>query len=362
MDLLNIVIPFVKILACKEILCHGSTHRRIQQEALKVLYHCFVYFGNIFYIDYYSFLLYNIKKDDFKENEMNITQLKYFHAVATYHTVSLAAQHLYISQPSLSNAIKELEKEFSVNLFYRRYNGMFLTPAGTKLYNYVTDLISRYDEVERIMRAMGKDRKQLRLGIPPMIGAFLLGNIYKDFISTREDVDLCITEKGRYELLDRLNDGLLDAVLIPHNTPFDSDISAKKIGTLEIVCCANRISPLSQYTTVDAKALAEYPLLLFFDTFFQTKTIKNWFENASVEPKILLQTEQLSTAQNMIENNLAAGFMFKKLAQKNPFMAMIPLDPPIYVDVSVLRKKDAYAPDCIKDLESYLQKAALFEK
>ena len=55
---------------------------------------------------------------------MNITQLKYFHAVATYRTVSLAAEHLYISQPSLSNAIKELEKEFSVNLFYRRYNGM----------------------------------------------------------------------------------------------------------------------------------------------------------------------------------------------------------------------------------------------
>ena len=90
---------------------------------------------------------------------MNITQLKYFHAVATYHTVSLAAQHLYISQPSLSNAIKELEREFSVTLFYRRYNGMFLTPAGTKLYNFVTDLLTRYDEVEHLMRAMGKDRK-----------------------------------------------------------------------------------------------------------------------------------------------------------------------------------------------------------
>ena len=293
---------------------------------------------------------------------MNITQLKYFHAVATYHTVSVAAQHLYISQPSLSNSIKELEKEFSVNLFYRRYNGMFLTPAGTKLYNFVTDLLSRYDEVERLMRAMGKDRKQLRLGIPPMISAFLLGNIYKDFISIKKDIDLSITEKGRYELLDRLNDGLLDVVLIPHNTPFDSDISAKKIGTLEIVCCANKLSPLSQYTTIDAKLLSGYPLLLFSDTFFQTRTIKNWFENAEVEPNISLQTEQLSTALNMIENNLAVGFMFKKLAQKNPSLATISLDPPIYVDISVLRKKELYTPDCIKELENYLQKAALFEQ
>ena len=159
-----------------------------------------------------------------------------------------------------------------------------------------------------------------------------------------------------------LNDGLLDVVLIPHNAPFDSDISAKKIGTLEIVCCASKRSPLSQCTTVDAKALSKYPLLLFSDTFFQTKTIKGWFENAAVEPNISLQTEQLSTALNMIENNLAVGFMFKKLAQKNPALATVSLDPPIHVDISVLRKKDLYAPDCIKELENYLQKTPLFQQ
>ena len=293
---------------------------------------------------------------------MNITQLKYFHAVATYRSVSLAAGHLYISQPSLSSAIKELEKEFSINLFYRRYNGMFLTPAGTKLYNSVTDLLSRYDEVEQLMRTMGKDGKQLRLGIPPMISSFILADIYKDFVLTGKDVNLSIAEKGRYELLDQLNDGLLDAILIPHTKPFDSHISAKKIGMLEIVCCVNKTSPLTQYQAVDAKALASYPLVLFSDTFFQTKTIKSWFANACVEPNIALQTEQFSTAQNMIENNLAVGFMFKKLAQKNPALVTVSLDPPIFVDVSVLRKKDMYALDCIKELENYLQKGNLFEK
>ena len=291
---------------------------------------------------------------------MTITQLKYFQAVATYHTVSLAAEHLYISQPSLSNSIKELEREFSVNLFYRRYNGMFLTPAGTKLYNFVEDLLSRYDEVERLLRAMGRDRKQLRLGIPPMISAFLLGDIYKDFISVNKDIDLAITEKGRYELLDRLNDGLLDAVLIPHDTPFDSEITAKKIGTLEIVCCVSKESRLAERKTVDAKALEGYPLLLFTDTFFQTKTIKNWFASASAKPNISLQTEQLSTPQNMIESNLAAGFMFKRLAQKDPAITMLPLDPPIYVHISVLRKKGVYAPDCIKKLEDYLKENSSF--
>ncbi len=193
-----------------------------------------------------------------------------------------------------------------------------------------------------------------------MISSFILADIYKDLILTEKNIDLSITEKGKYELLDQLNDGLLDVVLLPHTKPFDSNISAKKIGTLEIVCCANKTSPISRCNTVDANVLAEYPLVLFFDTFFQTKTIKNWFANASVEPNVLLQTEQFSTAKNMIENNLAVGFMFKKLAQKNSSMATIPLDPPIVVDISVLRKKEAYAVDYIKDFENYLQKRNLF--
>ena len=291
---------------------------------------------------------------------MNITQLKYFCAIATYHTVSLAAQHLYISQPSLSNAIKELEREFSVNLFYRRYNGMFLTPEGMKLYNMANDLLSRFDEVEQLMRAVGNDSKELRLGIPPMISSFIFADIYKNFILENRDIELSITEKGRYELLDQLNDGLLDVVLIPHTKPFDSSIAARKIGTLEIVCCANENSPLSKHKAVNAERLAEYPLVLFSDTFFQTKRIRDWFISAGVEPNVSLQTEQLSTAENMIENDLAVGFMFKNLAEKNPLVATVPLDPPIHVDVSVIRKKDVYVSEGVKKIERYLKEHICF--
>ena len=291
---------------------------------------------------------------------MNITQLKYFCAVATYHTVSLAAQHLYISQPSLSNAIKELEREFSVNLFYRRYNGMFLTPEGTKLYNAAGDLLSKFEEVERLMHAIGKDSNRLRLGIPPMISSFIFADIYKNFILANRDVELSITEKGRHELLDQLNDGLLDVVLIPHTKPFDSSIAAKKIGALEIVCCAQKNARLAENKSVTAKMLAEYPLVLFADTFFQTKRIKDWFADSSVEPNVSLQTEQLSTAENMIENDLAVGFMFKNLAEKNPLMATISLDPPIYVDVSVIRKKDVYVSEGVKKIERYLKENICF--
>ena len=292
---------------------------------------------------------------------MNITQLKYFQAVAAYHTVSLAAQHLYISQPSISNAIKALEKEFAVNLFYRRYNGMFLTPEGTKLYNATQELLSRYDEVEHMMHHLGKNTRQLRLGIPPMISSFIFADIYKNFVLKNTDIELVITEKGRYELLDQLNDGLLDVVLLPHTKPFDISISAKKIGTLEIVGCTSKRNPLSEHKAITPKMLENQPLVLFSNTFFQTKTIKKWFAQEGIEPNISIQTEQLSTAQSMIENDIAIGFMFKNLAQKNSYMATASLDPPIFVDISVLRKKDAYTLDGIKKIERYFKEVNISE-
>ena len=289
---------------------------------------------------------------------MNITQLRYFHAVADYHTVSLAAEHLYISQPSLSNAIKELEREFSVALFYRRYNGMFLTPEGTKLYNSTKELLKQYGDVEDMMRNIGKEESRLRLGIPPMISSFVFPKLYKHFAS-HSDTELDITEKGHYELLDKLNDGLVDIVILPHTKPLDVSLSAKRIGTLEIVCCTSDNSTLATFGELGAEMLDGEPLVLFPDTFLQTRTIKRWFMRAGISPQVSVQTEQLSTALGVIESGIASGFMFKRLAEGRTGLKTLPLSPAITVDVSIIRKKDGYVSREMKMLENYFGENSL---
>ena len=291
---------------------------------------------------------------------MNITQLRYFHAVATYHTVSLAAQHSYISQPSLSNAIKELEREFSVTLFYRRYNGMFLTPEGTKLYNSTKELLEQYGEVEEMMRGIGRGEDKLRLGIPPMLSSFIFPELYKHFGSDG-GARLVITERGHYELLDRLNEDLVDIVILPHTKPFDVTLSAKKVGTLDIVLCTSRNNPLSEQSDANAEMLDGEPLVLLPDTFFQTRTIKRWFSRAGVTPSVALETEQISTALGMIERGCLSGFMFERLVKRNPALASVPLSPRVRVDISVIRKKGAYVSREMERLERFLMESDIFD-
>ena len=249
---------------------------------------------------------------------MNLVQLKYFQAVCKYQSVSAAAEYLYISQPTLSSAIKELEREFGVSLFRRHHRGMVLTPEGTELLKHCDRLLTHAEQVERIMSDFGKRRKVLRLGVPPMIGSLFLPRIYREFVPFHPEIKLDITEGGRQEMLNQLSKELLDMVFLSHNASFDSSIQSIEVARQETVCCVSANSPLAKLKAVSPKDLVNTPIVLFKDSFFQTEEIKKHFAEALVTPDIILQTQQLSTLQNIIRNDLAAGFMFRDLITPRP--------------------------------------------
>ncbi|MBQ8309043.1 MAG: LysR family transcriptional regulator [Clostridia bacterium] len=285
---------------------------------------------------------------------MNLMQLRYFQAVCKFQTVSEAAESLYISQPSLSNAIKDLESEFGVTLFRRHHRGMTLTAEGEVLYRASKDILDRSEQIENIMKDLGKERKKLRLGVPPMIGSLILPYIYGNFLSENADITLEMVECGRQELVKKLDEEILDMVFLPHTKPFEPKLAATQIARLEIVCCATKDNPVSLYTSVKPTDLKNTPLVLFENSFFQTEEIKKWFAREEVTPNVLLQTEQLSTMLSMISNNIALGFMFRQLIEKQPNLIPVSIQTPIYVNVSLVWKKDAYFFSSMKRFKEYL--------
>jgi len=273
---------------------------------------------------------------------MNLIQIKYFQAVCMFGNVSEAAEYLHISQPSLSNAIKELEKEFGVTLFSRHYRGMALTEQGEKFRDMTKNIILQAERTEEIMRDMGQERKKLRLGVPPMIGSLILSDIYDSFLTLNNDVEIEITEAGSRELISQLNHNYIDMALISHGKPVESNFASREVSRFEIVCCVSQHNSISKLDKVTPELLREVPLILFENSFFQTEEIKKWFESAQIVPRILLQTGQLSTMINFISDNLAAGFMFRQLAEENTRLKIVPMENPIYANISISWKKRGY--------------------
>ena len=111
---------------------------------------------------------------------MKLTQLEYFCVAARYHNITRASKELFVTQPSVSNAIKALEEEFGVNLFYRNNNKLTLTPEGEKFYQNAEELLAHADAVRSELHELRKQITPVRIGIPPMLGTIYLPDMNTD--------------------------------------------------------------------------------------------------------------------------------------------------------------------------------------
>lgn len=97
---------------------------------------------------------------------MNLIHLKYAVEVAKTGSVSKAAENLYMGQPNLSRAVKELEESLGVTLFKRTTKGIKPTVQGEEFLSYATEILARVDTLEALYRDSGKTRQQFSISIP----------------------------------------------------------------------------------------------------------------------------------------------------------------------------------------------------
>ena len=105
---------------------------------------------------------------------MNLRDLKYIVAVAEHRNFTRAAEELNVSQPALSSQIKKLEREFGLDIFERRKDGVYLSAFGTKLAAAACEVNAIMDRVEDTAQSYRQiDATPLRLGMTPTLAAYL---------------------------------------------------------------------------------------------------------------------------------------------------------------------------------------------
>ncbi|MDD3920407.1 MAG: LysR family transcriptional regulator [Eubacteriales bacterium] len=97
---------------------------------------------------------------------MNLLYMKYALEIASCGSLNKAAENLYVNQPNLSRAIKELESSLGVTLFRRSSTGMTLTPDGEKFVSYAKTILSQVDAVEELFRNGTAQKKRFSISVP----------------------------------------------------------------------------------------------------------------------------------------------------------------------------------------------------
>lgn len=195
---------------------------------------------------------------------MNLRQLEYFVAIAESGTISSAAKKLGISQPPLSSQLRLLEEEVGVLLVERGPRRLRLTEAGKLLYQKAGTILALAGSAVKELRDLESGAKGvLRLGTISSCGAVLLEKLVPRFCRQFPRATFEICEGNTYELLERLESGVIEAAVV--RTPFPEEglecaylpeepmIAAGQKGCFSAVCEG----------AVSLRELSAYPLICY---------------------------------------------------------------------------------------------------
>ena len=151
---------------------------------------------------------------------MTIIQLEYFLAVANHGSFSTAAEYCFVTQPSLSMQIQNLEDELGVILLDRASKPIVPTEAGQMVLEQAKEAVaSFYHTKEKVTCLKGELSGKIRLGLIPSISAYLMPKLIPEFLKKYPDVELEVSDMMVLELIDALNRDFLDVAIFSGGAP-----------------------------------------------------------------------------------------------------------------------------------------------
>jgi len=193
---------------------------------------------------------------------MTLNELRYIIAVARERHFGRAAEACFVSQPTLSVAVKKLEEELGVTLFERGQGDVSVTPVGQQVVAQAQRVVEEASAIRQIAR-QGKDQLAgpLRLGAIYTVGPYLLPQLVSNLAETAPEMPLVIEENYTANLCARLKQGELDVIII--SLPLaEPAILTRPLYDEPFVILLPSSHPWTRRERVESSALADENVLL----------------------------------------------------------------------------------------------------
>jgi LysR family hydrogen peroxide-inducible transcriptional activator len=193
---------------------------------------------------------------------MTLTELKYIVAVARERHFGKAADACFVSQPTLSVAVKKLEEELDVKLFERSANEVTVTPLGEEIVRQAQSVLEQAANIKDIAKR-GKDplAGALKLGVIYTIAPYLLPDLVRQVITRTPQMPLMLQENFTVKLLEMLRTGEIDCAILAEPFP-DAGLALAPLYDEPFFAAVPRSHPLAQQSSVTTDELKNETMLL----------------------------------------------------------------------------------------------------
>ena len=250
----------------------------------------------------------------------NYEHYKIFCKIVECRSISKAANQLYVSQPAVSLAIKQLESNLGVKLFFRTQKGVTLTTEGAMLYNYVKQgctVIGVGEEKLKELSAL--QAGEINIGASDMTLRFFLLPFIEKFHKNFPLVKIKISNVSTPETLQQLREGLIDFGVVSEpvdcNNPNFNFKSVKSVK--DILVAGDNFQEFKDKPKVAIKELQKYPFIMLDKGTSTRQYIENYFKKNGVEivPEIELASNDLVI--EFIRRGMWIGFILEDFVRED---------------------------------------------
>ncbi len=289
---------------------------------------------------------------------MTTRELLYIKTIADEGSMTLAAQRLYVTQPSLSHCVKSIENQLRAQLFRRTSGGLILTDVGERYYRMACEVLHIYEAFEEEISEQSElVHGRVVMGITNYLALDELPRMLPAFCKDYPGIDVCISEETTEKMLQNLTSGRLDFAIMHAGEGISDDpsLSCEVLGCDPFLIAAPPDNPYEPYAVqgedgpeLDPALLKDEPFLMVAPGQRIRQVTDRVLDMAGVKPKVAFVSKNYELLRRLCAQGMGFTLVPKQYAgifgeqKEKPRYYRIPQKYGAYWELSIVMLRDAY--------------------
>lgn len=245
---------------------------------------------------------------------MTLRNLQVFLAVAESGSMVNAAKKLYMTQPSISQIISEMERDYNVTLFDRKNRKLQLTETGKRLVDYAKKTLISAKETEDFLN-FESSHPHISVGATPTIGACFMSPIVVKLHEEIPNLVHNVKVLNSSQIIKDLINGTVDIALIEGKVE-DPEIESRPVIRDRLVLICSKNHKFMNRLSVDIRELENEPLVVREKGSAMRQQIEEGLLSVGIEPSFGWSSSDYDTIIDAVKNGLGVGIISERLSRK----------------------------------------------
>ncbi len=268
----------------------------------------------------------------------SLNSLIVFYNVAKMKSFSKAAELLFMTQPGVSNHIKQLEAQVGRKLLVRGRDGIELTKEGKAIFRYAEKIMDLSGKVQKFIWDMRKgENPVLKISATPVYSRVFVPSLIGTFVKEYPNVVVKVDLSNSEEMIGKLTRGEVDAAIVA-NPKKSKRIDIIPLLREELVLITDRAHPLSKFESVSLKDIAKYPLVMREEGSATRRVALEAFRSKGIEPSIVFEVKSTEFIKEWVAEGRGVSIVIKRVVsdEEKAKISLVRIEEPLYLEVSMV--------------------------